>query len=197
MPFLEKIGVEVMMKHYGISRTDATSLYRSTTGLPYEHQIALNFPENDMNETATREFEGLKIERIFDQLLFPDAVDTVKKIIELNIPVFVSSSTFQSTITEYFRRRGLLELFTAIFGYRPGFEKGDDHFIHAQKRHRVDLSSTVFVGDSLKDYERSIGFCEFIALEGMFSEVEFREAGHKGKVVSALAEIPALIEPTQ
>ncbi|MHA1958590.1 MAG: HAD family hydrolase, partial [Candidatus Thorarchaeota archaeon] len=192
-----KIGVKVMMKYYGISKTDATSRYRLTTGLPYEHQIELSFPENETNETATREFEKLKIEQIFDQRLFPDAVETVKKITEQKIPVFVSSSTFQPTITEYFRRRDLLELFSAIFGYRPGFEKGANHFIHAEKWHGVDLRRTVFVGDSLKDYERSLGFCQFIALEGMFSEAEFREAGHNGKVVSALAEIPALIELAQ
>ncbi|UCE11243.1 MAG: HAD family hydrolase [Candidatus Thorarchaeota archaeon] len=193
MPFLEKIGVKVMMKYYGVSKNEATSRYRATTGLPYEHQVRDNFQGNPVNDEAVEEFEKLKIDKIYEQVLFPDAIDTVNRIVAKSIPVFVSSSTFQATITEYFRRRGILELFAGIFGYRPGFEKGADHFRYAQSNHGVDLSRTVFVGDSLKDYQRTLGYCQFIALEGMFSEKEFREAGHDGIVVSALGEIPDLV----
>ena len=43
MPFLESIGVEMMMKYFGVSKEDATKRYRSTTGLPYEQQVKMNF----------------------------------------------------------------------------------------------------------------------------------------------------------
>jgi len=77
MPFLEQIGVQMMMKYFGVSKEDATHRYRSTTGLPYEHQVKMNYPDHPKNEDAIEEFEKLKIERIFEQQLFGDTEDTV------------------------------------------------------------------------------------------------------------------------
>ncbi|MHA2395306.1 MAG: HAD family hydrolase [Candidatus Thorarchaeota archaeon] len=185
MPFLQKIGVEIMMKHFGVSKKDATEMYVSTTGLPYE--------DDPKDETAIEEFEQLKIERIYEQELFPDAESTVRELLEMRFPVFVSSSTFQPTIEEYFRRKGILDLFKAIVGYRPGFEKGPDHFRHISSTYNIPIGDMVFVGDSLKDYERSKGFCDFIAVFRMFDSQRFREAGHRGSGISNLAELPKII----
>ncbi|MBN2228591.1 MAG: HAD family hydrolase [Candidatus Thorarchaeota archaeon] len=194
MPFLESIGVEVMMKYFKVSRQEATECYRSTTGLPYEHQIKMNFPNHSKNVEAIEEFEKMKIERIFEQQLFPDAIDTVKELNARGLDIFVSSSTFQPTIEEYFRRRGILELFRGILGYRPGFEKGADHFRHIEKEYNVPFKDMVFVGDSLKDYERSKGFCKFIALSRMFTLEDFEKLGYKGPVVFQLSEIPSNLQ---
>ncbi|MGY5875670.1 MAG: HAD hydrolase-like protein [Candidatus Thorarchaeota archaeon] len=193
MPFLEKIGVQIISKYYEISEEDATHRYRSTTGLPYEHQIKMNFPDFEQNEEAIEEFEKLKIEKIYEQELFDDCVAMLKSISERGILIFVSSSTFQPTIQEYFKKKDLSHYFQEIVGYRPGFEKGADHFNHIKDTHRVSLDHVVFVGDSLKDYERSKGFCPFIGISRMFSEDDFRKAGHQGPVVMALSEIPDII----
>jgi phosphoglycolate phosphatase-like HAD superfamily hydrolase len=189
MPFLETIGVEVMVKYFGVSQEEATVMYRSTTGLPYEQQIKINFPDNPKNKEAIEEFEHLKIARIYDQILFQDAEDTVRRINEMGIEVFVSSSTFQPTIEEYFRRLGIISLFKAILGYRPGFEKGVNHFNHIHKTYGIPFDNMVFVGDSLKDFERSRGVCNFIALSRMFSSQDFRNLGFKGLVLYKLSEV--------
>jgi phosphoglycolate phosphatase len=194
MPFLQKIGVEVMMKHFGVSKEDATERYVSTTGLPYEHQIKMNFPDDPRNEAAIEEFEQLKIDRIYEQELFPDAESTVRELLEKGFPVFVSSSTFQPTIEEYFRRNRILDLFKEIVGYRPGFEKGADHFKHISSTHNIPIADMVFVGDSLKDYERSKGYCEFIAVLRMFDIQSFSKAGHRGQSISFLAKLPEIID---
>ncbi len=189
MPFLESIGVEMMTKYFGVSREEATSRYRMTTGLPYEQQVKMNFDDDVRNEPAIEEFEHLKIERIFEQKLFHDAKATVKKILEMGIDVFVSSSTFQPTIEEYFRRLGISHLFKAILGYRPGFEKGADHFKHIHENFNVPFEKMVFVGDSLKDFERSKGFCNFLALSRMFTADDFRGLGYKGPVLQHLSDV--------
>jgi phosphoglycolate phosphatase-like HAD superfamily hydrolase len=194
MPFLQNIGVEIMMKHFGVSKDDATERYVTTTGLPYEHQIKMNFPEDPRNEAAIEEFEQLKIERIFEQELFPDAEDTVRELQKRGFEMFVSSSTFQTTIEEYFRRKGFLDLFMAIVGYRPGFEKGADHFNHINSTYKIHFDDMVFVGDSLKDYERSQGFCDFIGVIGLFSYQDFKKAGHEGYIISRLPEILEFID---
>ncbi len=194
MPFLEKIGVQVMMKYYDVSKEEATRRYRITTGLPYEHQIEMNFPGNERNGRAVEEFEKLKIDRIFDQNLFPDTEDILKNLKSKEIEMFVSSSTFQPTITRYFEMRGLRGYFKDILGYRPGFEKGAHHFKYVHQKYGMDLSEVVFIGDSLKDFERSRTFCQFIAVSGIFSEKDFRQAGYTGLVVQRLSEVPDLLE---
>ena len=195
MPFLESIGVEMMMKYFGVSKKDATTRYRSTTGLPYEQQVKMNFPDHPKNEEAIEAFEKLKIDRIFEQLLFEDTEDSVGKLNQMGIDVFVSSSTFQTTINEYFRRLGILSLFKGILGYRPGFEKGADHFNHIHSEYNIQFDEMLFVGDSLKDYERSQGFCKFIGISGMFSVKDFNSKGHSGLVVEKLSEVISNIVP--
>jgi phosphoglycolate phosphatase len=189
MPFLERIGVQIMKKYYGVTHEDATVRYRSTTGLPYEHQIKMNFPDDPRNDSAIEEFEQLKIERIYEQELFPDAELTVRGLVEKGFHVFVSSSTFQPTIEEYFRQRGILELFKEIVGYRPGFEKGADHFNHIKSKYNFDYEDIVFVGDSLKDYERSVNHCKFIGVLGLFDYKDFKDVGHDGEVIPRVSEL--------
>ena len=195
MPFLANIGIQIMTKYYDVNRDEAAERYKSTTGLPYEHQINLNFPGCEQNEQAIEEFEKLKIARIFEQQLFPDVVDTLTQLNQMDISVFVSSSTYQPIIAEYFSKRELSTCFVEVVGYRPGFEKGKDHFEHIKTEHGIRLSDTLFVGDSLKDYERSKGFCKFVGLEGMFKKDDFRRAGHKGPVIQQVSELLAMIEP--
>jgi phosphoglycolate phosphatase len=194
MPFLEQIGVEMMMKYFEISIEDATHRYRTTTGLPYEQQVKMNFPDHPKCEEAIEEFEQLKIDRIFDQHLFDDTEQTVRELNERGFDVFVSSSTFQPTIEEYFRRIGLLDLFKGILGYRPGFEKGADHFNYIKSEFNVEFDDMLFVGDSLKDYDRSQGFCKFIGITGMFNEDDFRKIGHNGHLISKLSQISNLVD---
>jgi phosphoglycolate phosphatase len=194
MPFLQRIGVEIMMKHFGVTEDDATEKYVSTTGLPYEHQIKMNFPDDPRNDEAIEEFEQLKIERIFEQELFPNAEFVVRELNEKGFDVFVSSSTFQPTIEEYFRRKEILDLFKEIVGYRPGFEKGADHFNHISSTYNIHFDEMVFVGDSLKDYERSKDFCKFVGVVGLFTYQDFNKAGHKGHKVESLAQLLEFIE---
>jgi phosphoglycolate phosphatase len=194
MPFLQQIGVEIMMKYFCVSEDDATEKYVKTTGLPYEHQIKMNFPDNPKNEAAIDEFEQLKIERIFEQELFPNAELTVRELNKRGFAVFVSSSTFQPTIEEYFRRLRILDLFKEIIGYRPGFEKGGDHFKHISSKHGIHFDDMVFVGDSIKDYERSKSFCKFVAVEGLFSSKDFYKAGHRGHSIDLLPQLLDIVE---
>jgi phosphoglycolate phosphatase-like HAD superfamily hydrolase len=194
MPFLENIGVQVMMEFYGVSKDDATQKYRSTTGLPYEHQIEMNFPKDERNHDATEKFEKLKIDRIFEQSLFTETEEVLKKLTQKGIDIFVSSSTFQPTIIKYFEQRELDHYFKGILGYRPGFEKGAHHFRYLETEYNINLEDVIFVGDSLKDYERSLGFCRFIGITGIFSKENYIQKGHTGFVVDSIGEIPYLLE---
>ena len=88
----------------------------------------------------------------------------------------------------------MLEYFTEILGYRPGFEKGVHHFNHVRDYHGISLNEVAFIGDSLKDFERSKDHTQFIALEGMFSKSDFVDAGHKGYVIAKLSDLEQILE---
>ena len=154
----------------------------------------MNFPNDSRNNDATEEFEHLKIERIFEQKLFPETEKTLQALGPKKIHIFVSSSTFQPTIIKYFEKRGMRHYFKEILGYRPGFEKGADHFNHISNEHSIALEDVVFIGDSLKDFERSQGFCRFIGITGIFSADDYSKKGHSGFVVDSIGEVPGLLE---
>jgi phosphoglycolate phosphatase-like HAD superfamily hydrolase len=154
----------------------------------------MNFPDDPRNEAAIEEFEQLKIERIFEQELFPYTEEVLRELKEKGFDLFVSSSTFQPTIEEYFRRKGILKLFKEIVGYRPGFEKGADHFNHISSKHHIHFDDMLFVGDSIKDYERSKDFCKFVPVVGMFSSQDFYKAGHRGHSIELLAQLLEFVE---
>ena len=75
-------------------------------------------------------------------------------------------------------------------GYRENFAKGMPHFLYILKHFGVELSSVVFIGDSLKDLERAEECgVYFIGKEGMFSAKDFHK-NHPGlPVISALADL--------
>ena len=122
MPFLTNIGIQILMKYYDVEYDEASDRYKSTTGLSYEHQINLNFPGCEQNEQAIEEFEKLKIERIFEQRLFPDVAETLINLNEMGISVFVSSSTYQPIIAEYFAKRKLSTCFAEVVGYSSSMD---------------------------------------------------------------------------
>ena len=62
------------------------------------------------------------------------------------------------------------------------------------RERKVHEKRIIFVGDSLKDYERSQGFCSFIGISGMFSTKDFETEGHTGFIVESISGIIKHIE---
>jgi len=175
MPALTGIAVSLLTKCYELDPFRAKKSYVETTGLPFEQQIALMFPNNPRNREVVEEFEQRKKETFFDQRLFPDVIPVLKAFRAASIPVSVSSSTVQPLIEEYICRNGMKNLIDHVLGFRPGFEKGRDHFTYLVKKiGNLAFSDLLYVGDSLKDGERarSCGV-PFIARVGMVSEDDF------------------------
>ncbi|MBD3191487.1 MAG: HAD hydrolase-like protein [Candidatus Heimdallarchaeota archaeon] len=192
MPTLEQIAVRLMTNHYSLEKAEAVEKYRMTTGLPFEQQIELLFPEEEQNQTVIAQFEKEKIERIFDLPLFPDAKETINYLQNHNFLVAISSSTFQATIEEYCRLKGL-EV-DQILGYAKGFEKGKDHFDFLMKKFNLTPEEIIYVGDSLKDCERAQGSnILFIAKIGMFSKEQFDSISESKLAIYSLSELKDLV----
>ncbi|MGC9778736.1 MAG: HAD hydrolase-like protein [Candidatus Heimdallarchaeota archaeon] len=192
MPTLEKIAVRLMTENYQLEESKARTMYRNTTGLPFEQQIGILFPDKEMNDKVITQFEKEKIESIFDLLLFIDAKEAISSLRRQGYLVAISSSTIQPTIEKYCLQNGLDV--DQILGYRKGFEKGKDHFDFLMKKFNLLAEEMVYVGDSLKDCERAQGSeILFIAKLGMFSVEQFNEISKSKIVIKDLLELIELI----
>jgi len=192
MPTLEKYAVELMVQYYALETEEARTQYRSTTGLPFEQQMGILFPGNKNNETVIEQFEQKKIEGIFDLPLFADSIETITFFRENGIQVAISSSTTQPIIEKYCKLKGL-EV-DGVLGYRPGFEKGKDHFDFLMKEFKLSNKEVVYVGDSLKDCERAQNSdILFIGRIGMFSEEQFDTLSKSKLYIHELVELKEII----
>lgn len=192
MPTLENIAVKLITKHYQLSTETAKEKYRNTTGLPFVQQIHMIFPEQPQNETVITQFEKEKIESIFDLPLFDDAIETIDYLRENGILVAISSSTTQPIIEKYCELKGLQV--DAILGYKPGFEKGKDHFDYLMEKFSLAPEDMLYVGDSLKDCERAQkSKILFIGRIGMFSEKRFSEISQSKIFIHELSELKEII----
>ncbi|MHA1366298.1 MAG: HAD family hydrolase [Candidatus Heimdallarchaeota archaeon] len=193
MPTLEKTAVRLIMQNYSLLEDDARTKYRRTTGLPFEQQISILFPDHEKNEFVISEFEKEKIEGIFDLPLFADAKETIVYLRENDYLVAISSSTTQPIIEKYCKLNGLIV--DQILGYRPGFEKGKDHFDFLIEKFEVSNTEMIYVGDSLKDCERAQGRdIVFIGRFGMFTREDFDEISKSKLYISELAELKEIVQ---
>ncbi|TFF85163.1 HAD family hydrolase [Candidatus Heimdallarchaeota archaeon] len=196
MPFLEKIAIKLLTQFYKLPTEEARLKYRSTTGLPFEQQVTQLFPQHSMNTRVIELFEHQKIEEIFSLPLFPDTKEVINHLKRRGYLIAISSSTFQSTIEEYCKRKGL-EV-DQILGYRKGFEKGRDHFEFLQKKFNVSADEMVYIGDSLMDCKRAeSNDILFIGKTGMFKKQQFNEISSSNLTIDSLSELKTLLPKLQ
>ncbi|NHJ87713.1 MAG: hypothetical protein FK734_19785, partial [Asgard group archaeon] len=106
--------------------------------------------------------------------------------------VAISSSTTQPIIEKYCENNNIIV--DQILGYRPGFEKGKDHFDFLKKKFDFTASELVYIGDSLKDCERAqSNDIFFIARIGMFNEEQFNQISKSKIAIRNLSELKELI----
>ena len=192
MPTLEEIAVKLITKYYELETEDARTKYQITTGLPFEQQMEIVFPENPNNKLVISQFEKEKIESIFDLPLFNDAKSTINLLRELGYLVAISSSTTQPIIEKYCKKNELIV--DQIVGYRIGFEKGKDHFDFLKKEFNLKAEELVYVGDSLKDCERAQNSdIVFIGKTGMFTREDFNKISKSKIIISDLKELIKII----
>ncbi|MFX1508020.1 MAG: HAD family hydrolase, partial [Promethearchaeota archaeon] len=106
----------------------------------------------------------------------------------------ISSGTIESIIVEYLHKQGL-NIIDDILGWRPGFEKGKDHFNYVKAKYKLSSSNIVFIGDSLNDAKRARSeSIPFIGRKGMFHEEDFKKIIQKTPVISSLLEVKGVLK---
>ena len=177
MPFLTDLAVKLIGENYGMSKEEARSKYRETTGMDFASQMEWIFPNHPKNRKVTAAFEASKLESILDQPLFPEVIPTLKFFKNGSIKRFICSSTKPEIISEYVKKYKIDNLIDGCQGHRRGFGK-DKQIEHILKQHNLEPGKAIFVGDSLRDSDfakdrkvRFIGICR------IFDEREFKKRG--------------------
>lgn len=200
MPWLEHNAIQLFVEHYNIVKEKAIQEYRSTTGLPFEHQVEIIFPNHKNNKLVIESFEYRKMERMDEQELFPETKDVLRKIKEKGYLTAVSSSTTKPIIEEYVKKKKIIKFLDDIVGFYPGFEKGKHHFDYLMEKFKLEKEELVYVGDSLKDMERAFnaGIKFYGRLGPMFSAQDFfiEKNGQKSyfKTITSLEQLLAHLE---
>jgi phosphoglycolate phosphatase-like HAD superfamily hydrolase len=189
MPFLEKNAITLLMQHFSFSEQEARTKYRVTTGLPFVQQMEIIAPNHTNNQIAVEEFENMKLELIYEQRPFNDALDVLHCLKEKNYLLGISSGTIESIIATYLKKINF-DIVNDIMGWRQGFEKGADHFNYIIKKHAIHKSQIIFVGDSLHDAKRAKdNQISFIGRVGLFAKIDFESVIPKCPVIHELTEI--------
>ncbi|MFX0051826.1 MAG: HAD family hydrolase [Candidatus Hodarchaeota archaeon] len=197
MPFLENNAVLLLTKFYNFSTKEAQQKYRETTGLPFVQQMDIISPNNaHLNSKIVYKFEKMKIEKIYEQKLFSESYEVIQELKKRRYWLGISSGTIEDIITEYIRNENISELVDDIMGWRPGFEKGKDHFDFISSKYNLKSSEIVFIGDSLNDARRANdNGILFIAKLGMFHLKDFDSIIPNVNVITSLKEILKVFPP--
>ncbi|MFX1518247.1 MAG: HAD family hydrolase, partial [Promethearchaeota archaeon] len=178
----------LLSNYYVLLEEEARKKYRETTGLPFLQQMEIIAPGKDNKEIIDK-FEKMKIDRIYEQKLFSNSNKVLKELKESKYLLGISSGTIESTIVNYLHKQGL-SIVDDILGWRPGFEKGKDHFDFIKSKYKLSSSNIVFIGDSLNDALRAKAEnVAFIGRKGMFHEEDFKKIIQETPVISSLLEV--------
>lgn len=192
MGFLTETAVSLLSAGYGMPPDRARNAYIETSGLPFVQQIEIIFPGDPRNPRTVTDFERTKRENLMSFNLYPDAIPAVSALRSAGIKVCVSSSNLEDLIRDLTRSRGLeVDL---VMGFRPGFEKGRDHFDFAATALNTESALLVFVGDSHRDglTARSAGI-RFIARAGLLDAERIRDLLPGVPVIDSLLELPSIL----
>lgn len=192
MPFLERIAVSLIVGNYGLAEEEARRRYIETTGLPFFQQLETIFGGDERNHRVAAQFEKMKRDGFFSQKPCDGAVEVLSKMREMGLFTAISSSTYEDLVKSYCASASLEA--DMIMGYKPGFEKGKDHFDNIKRLLGVEYREIVFIGDSLNDLRRSKSCgVSFMGLKGLFCEEDFRRVDPACMVLENIKGVPAAV----
>ncbi|MGR3317779.1 MAG: HAD hydrolase-like protein [Candidatus Anammoxibacter sp.] len=195
MPFLTELAVKLMTEAYDISKPEAEKRYLETTGLAFENQIELIFPNHPKNHEVVTTFESRKLEGVFAHPIFSEVIPTLKYFRNRGIKTFICSSTKQEIITKYIMLNKIDDLVDGFFGYKSDSRKGEQIDFVLQ-HYKLQPDEVMFIGDSLKDYDFAKDKkVDFIGLSRIFEKIEFQKKGLLS--VSCLTDLIKLFDQSE
>lgn len=149
MPAHADLAAGCIEKHFGMVFQSAREQYMNTTGIPFDHQLKVIFPqaEEDKILACAEEYHREKITYVYENPKdFPETQEVIKKLQEKGIYQIISSSTEEGIINKWAQERGVQ---MDILGRESGAKK--DHIARIRKSFPVE--KIIFVSDSYGDMD--------------------------------------------
>jgi phosphoglycolate phosphatase len=186
------VAAALIARERGVERDRARRMYLDTSGLPFFQQLEVLFPADPRNGALSERFEQEKLAGYFSRGYFLDVAATVLALRQAGLRVAVCSNNTQENVQRFVAQHGVL--FDHVLGYRPGLSKGPEQFEHLRAREGLSREQMVFVGDSLKDGEKTTDYgIEFVAKTGTFTAEKFRERFPQAPIITHLNELVPLL----
>lgn len=171
--------------------------YRQAFSFPvksYYKKLGFDFSKIPYEQVA-HEFIALYLEASGEASLAKDARNALTFFNERNRNQYVLSAMEQQALNQAIQHHHIAEYFDQVYGIR-------DHYAHGKadlgrqfmEAHRLDASRSIFIGDTLHDYEvaSAMGIDCILVASGHQS---FERLKHSGtKVVHSLEEITGMLE---
>lgn len=153
----------LMEEHYGTDRVEARNLYFKTSGLPFEQQLKIIYPDQCNTDEVADKFEDWK-DGYLQEITLPEDIEALFiQWRKSGYKIAISSNNLQI----YVDRLAADWPVDAALGYRPAeqYGKGEAHFKTLEETFNLDRQKMLFTGDSPND-ARIAGECrvDFTAL---------------------------------
>ncbi len=146
MPMHADLAAMCIEKHFGMDFQSAREQYLNTTGIPFDHQLRIIFPEAEEEKVlfCAGEYHKEKMTYVYENPKdFPETLKVIKKVENIQI---ISSSTEENIIKRWTHENGL-EI--TVLGRESGSKR--DHILKIKEL--FPESKIIFVSDSYGDMD--------------------------------------------
>ena len=188
-----RIAARQMNIIYSVDESTAERLYLQTSGIPFFQQLEVIFGDDPRNETCAQRFEEEKAGFLDTVQLDDTNREALHQIRSLGLSVAITSNNFQHLLDRFVEQYP--ELFDLVLGFAGQMSKGPTQFSCVRDRFGVDRRHILFVGDSLTDVRKAMGYgLDFVAVAGTIEEMVFEAMFPTVKVVDDLSDLISLLE---
>lgn len=194
-------AASLMNRHFGTEWDEARRSYFRTSGLPFEKQLLLLYPDRSETDAVAAQFEDWK-DGYLDAVDLPDAVaDLLHAWRGQGYRIAISSNN----LVRYVERLARDWPVDHALGYCPenNFGKGEDHFAALEQHFDMARERFLFTGDSPNDARiarasrvefRALLTSAFAPEDFLAIDPEIRILNHLGELLATLPEQAAVKE---
>lgn len=159
MPAHADLAAECIEKHFRMPFAEARENYLATTGVPFDKQLRLIFPDEDQSIVlCSKEYHRRKLTEVYENPAnFPETkifIEAIARICTDFVQV-ISSNAEESIIKEWASRHNLAQNFFRIYGREHGTKS--DHIM--LMRQMFPDTKIVFISDSVGDMGLPADYC--------------------------------------
>jgi phosphoglycolate phosphatase-like HAD superfamily hydrolase len=179
----------LMQAHFGTDFAQARADYFRTSGLPFNQQLNILYPDNSTTDAVAKAFEDWKDGYLLNIKLPKPIAALFTRWRADGLKIVISSNNGEHYVERIARHWPV----DAALGYRQsdGFAKGEAHFVRLEAQFDIARSAILFTGDSPNDariaQKCGVAFCALLTPE--FTPADFQAVDADVKLLKNIAAL--------